>query len=62
MTILAFWLFASCMWLHWVSLAVHGFFVAVSGLSLVAESGGYCLVAVCRLLLAMAALVLEHRL
>ena len=36
--------------------------LAVLGLSLVAAGGGYSLVAVCRLLLAMASLVYEHRL
>jgi len=41
--------------LHWV-------FVAVPGLSLVAESRGYSLVAVSGLLIAVASLVAEHRL
>ena len=41
--------------LHWV-------FVAVSSLSLVAASRGYSLVAVCRLLIVVASLVVEHRL
>ena len=61
-TILAFWLFASCMWLHWVSLAVHGFFVAVSGLSLAVASGSSSLVAVCGPLIVVASLVVGHRL
>ena len=42
-------------WLHWV-------FIAACGLSLVAVSGEYCLVAVCGLLTAMASVVAEHRL
>ena len=42
-------------WLCWV-------FVAVCGLSPVAESRGYALVAVCRLLTTVASLVSEHRL
>ena len=42
-----------CFWLHWV-------FVAARGLSLVAESRGYSLVAVCGLLIAVASLVTEH--
>ena len=42
-------------WLHWV-------FVAVRGLSLVAASRGLLFVAVRRLLIAVASLVVEHRL
>ena len=42
-----------CVWLCWV-------FVAVSGLSLVAASEGYSLVAVRGLLIAVASLVAEH--
>ena len=42
-------------WLCWA-------FVAVCGLSLVAASGGYSLVVVGRILVAVASLVLEHRL
>ena len=37
-------------------------FIAGHGLSLVAESGGYSLVAVLQLLVAVAPLVMEHRL
>ena len=40
-------------WLHWVC-------VAVCGLSLV--EGGYSLAAVCRLLVAMASFIMEHKL
>ena len=40
-------------WLHWV-------FMAACGLSLVVASRGYSLVAVCRLLIAVASLVAEH--
>ena len=40
-------------WLYWV-------FVAVCGLSLVAVSEAYFLVAVCRLLIAMTSLAVEH--
>ena len=40
-------------WLHWV-------FVPVRRLSLVVASGGYCFVAVRRLLIAVASLVVEH--
>ena len=40
-------------WLHWVS-------VAVCRLSLVVTRKGYPLIAVCRLLIAMAALIAEH--
>lgn len=61
-TIPAFWLFASCMWLHWVFLAAHGFFVAVSGLSPAVASGSSSLVAVCGPLIAVASLVVGHRL
>ena len=43
------------LWLCWV-------FVAVCGLSLVLASWGCSLAAVCRLLIAVAALVAEHRL
>ena len=43
------------LWLPWV-------FVAVRGLSLVAVSGGYSVVAVCGLLIDVASLVAEHRL
>ena len=39
-----------------------GVFVAVHGLSLVAVSRGYCLVVVLWLLIAVASLVVEHRL
>ena len=42
-------------WLHWV-------FVAACGLSLVVASGGYSLVAVHGLIMAVASLVAEHRL
>ena len=42
-------------WVHWV-------FVAASGLSLAAVSRGYSLVAVCRLIIAVASLVAEYRL
>ena len=42
-------------WLHWV-------FVAACGLSLVVASRGYSFIAVCKLLIAMASLVAEHRL
>ena len=42
-------------WLCWVFIAAHGF-------SLVAMSGGYSLVAVLRLLIVVASLVVEHRL
>ena len=42
-------------WLHWV-------FIATRGLSLVAASGGYSLVVVCGLFVAVASLVSEHRL
>ena len=41
-------------WLHWV-------FVVARAFSLVATSEGYFLVVVCRLLTAVAALVMEHR-
>ena len=41
------------LWLHWV-------FIAVSGPSLVAASGGYLLLAVPGLLTAGASLVVEH--
>ena len=41
--------------LHWV-------FVAVRGLSLVAASGAYSFIVVCGLLIAVASLVVEHRL
>ena len=40
-------------WLCWV-------FIAVSGISLVAASGRLIFVAVCRLLIAVASLVVEH--
>ena len=40
-------------WLYWVFMAAHG-------LSLVMESGDYSLVAVHRLLIAVASLVVEH--
>jgi len=49
------------LWLHWVSDAVHGLFLAVHRLSLVAASKGYSVVAVHELLIAKASLV-EHRL
>ena len=39
---------------------VHGLFVAACWLSLVPTSGGYSLVVVHRLLIAMASLVAEH--
>ena len=42
-------------WLNWV-------FVAACGLSLVAVSRGLLFVAVCRLLVAVASLVADHRL
>ena len=42
-------------WLCWV-------FITACGLSLVAASGGYCLVAVLRLLIAVGSLVIQHRL
>ena len=42
-------------WLSWV-------FLAAQGSSLVLVTGGSSLVAVCRLLLAVASLVMEHRL
>ena len=42
-------------WLCWISVAACRPF-------LVAESRNYCLVAVCRLLIAVASLVVEHRL
>ena len=42
-------------WLCWV-------LIAARGLSLVAASGGYSFVAVCRLLIAVASLVAEHKL
>ena len=42
-------------WPRWV-------FVAVYGLLLVAVSRGYSVVAVCRLLIAVASLAVEHRL
>ena len=45
----------TCFGLHWG-------FVAACGLSLVAESGGYSLVVVLWLLIAVAPLVMEHRL
>jgi len=41
-------------WLCWVFLAVHGLSLGVSG--------DYSLVVVCRLLLAVASVVAEHRL
>ena len=41
---------------------LHGVFVAVLKLSLVAESGDFSLVELCRLLTAVASLVAEHRL
>ena len=41
------------LWLRWV-------FVPSHGLSLVVASRGYSLVAVCRLLIAVASLVAEH--
>ena len=47
-------LFYIYFWLHWVSIAVHR-------LPLVSARGGFSLVAVCRLLLAMPSLVAEHR-
>ena len=40
-------------WLHWL-------FLAACGLSLVVESRGFSLVAVCRLFKAVASLVVEH--
>ena len=40
-------------WLHWL-------FLAAVGLSLVVESRGFSLVVVCRLLTAVASLVVEH--
>ena len=43
------------LWLCWVLVAVQAF-------SLVAVSGGYCLVAACGLLFVGASLVAEHRL
>ena len=46
-------LFSFFFWLLWV-------FVVARGLSLVAESGGYSLVAVHRLLIAVASLVVVH--
>ena len=42
-------------WFHWI-------FVAVQGLSLIAESGGYSVVVVLRLLIVVASLVAELRL
>ena len=42
-------------WLHWV-------FVAVHGLSLVGGEWGLLFIVVCRLLIAVASLVVEHRL
>ena len=45
--------FPTCFWLHWVC-------VAVCGLSLVVASRGYSLIAVCRLLTAVASPVVEH--
>ena len=42
-------------WLHWV-------FIAAQWLSLVASSGGYSLVVLCRLLTVVASLVAKHRL
>ena len=42
------------LWLHWVFFAAHR-------LSLVAENGGYSIAVVCRLFIAMASLVTEHR-
>ena len=42
-------------WLYWV-------FVAVRAFSLVAASGGYSSLQVCRLLVAVASLVAQHRL
>ena len=42
-------------WLHWV-------FVAMSGLSLVAVSGGYAPAVIHRFLITVASLVVEHRL
>ena len=41
-------------WLHMVFIATHR-------LSLVVASGCYCLIAVCRFLIAVASLVMEHR-
>ena len=48
-------LFIYLFWLCWI-------FVAVSGLSLVVLSGGYSLISVNGLLIAVAPLVVEHRL
>ena len=49
------YVFAFYFWLCWVS-------VAARGLSLIAAHGGFSLTAVCRLLIAVASLVREHRL
>ena len=48
-------LFIYLFWLCWI-------FVAVNGLSLVVLSGGYSLISVNGLLIAVAPLVVEHRL
>ena len=44
------------------SFLLYWIFVAVWAFSLVAASGGYCSLQVCRLLVAVASLVAEHRL
>ena len=49
-------------WLHWVFDVAHRPFITVCGLSLAAVSRGYCLAVGRGLLLAVAFLVLEHRL
>ena len=54
MILLYIYIYIYIYWLQWV-------FAAVSGLSLVVESGGYPLVAVHRLLIAAASLGAEHK-
>ena len=49
-------------WLRGVCVSVHGLFVALHRLSLVAASRGYSPIAVCRLLTEVASLVKEHKL
>ena len=50
-------------WPHWVFIAVRGLSLLLCvGFSLVVESRGYSLVVVCRLLIVVAPLVVEHRL
>ena len=60
--LLFFFLVKFYYWLHWVFDVAHRPFITVCGLSLAVVSRGYCLAVGRGLLLAVAFLVLEHRL